>query len=64
GELPGRMAIIALTANAIKGDRERCLVAGMDDYLTKPLEAAQLQAMFRKYLGSTSPPPTPTGKGI
>lgn len=60
GELAGRQPIIALTANAIKGDRERCLDAGMDEYLSKPLEATQLQGMFRKYLGPTFPPPTPT----
>ena len=54
GELPGRLPIIALTANALKGDRERCLDAGMDDYLSKPLNAAQLQAMLAKYL---APPP-------
>ena len=43
--------IIALTANALKGDRERFLEAGMDEYLTKPLQKEKLQGIFSKFLG-------------
>jgi len=42
--------IVALTANAIKGDRERFLSCGMDDYLTKPIDAQKLKDMVKKYL--------------
>ncbi|WP_243366388.1 PAS domain-containing hybrid sensor histidine kinase/response regulator [Fundidesulfovibrio soli] len=54
GEIPGlnpRIPIIALTAYALKGDRERFLAAGMDDYIAKPIDVDELDSILGKYAG-------------
>lgn len=42
--------LIATTANVLRGDRERCLEAGCDEYLPKPLDVRELQMMLRSWL--------------
>jgi two-component system, sensor histidine kinase and response regulator len=51
-----RMPIIAMTASAMQGDRERCLEAGMDDYIAKPLRPDELDAVLERWLGGAAHP--------
>ena len=51
--------IVALTADAMKGTRERCLAAGMDDYLSKPFTTEQLGAVIDKWLDAAPAPGSP-----
>lgn len=44
------LPVIALTANAMVGDKEKCLASGMDDYLSKPIKIDKLTALFKKWL--------------
>ena len=50
-----RVPILAMTANAMQGDRERCLEAGMDDYIPKPITIVDLKGALSRWLPPVLP---------
>ena len=58
GRERGHTPIVALTADALAGDRERCLESGMDDYMTKPVSSAMLAAVVERWTGRKTAAPS------
>jgi TMAO reductase system sensor TorS len=68
---PPRLPVVALTANALVGDAERCLAAGFDDYVSKPFTQRQIESLVRKWVAGeeahaapSAPPRAPRLVGV
>ena len=55
GATGARLPIVAITANALQGDRDRCLAVGMDDYISKPIDAVKLAQLLTQWLPRKQP---------
>lgn len=59
GVLNSKIPVIAMTANAMQGDREKCIEAGMDDYIAKPIDPVKLVKVIEKWFQAPVVPPEP-----
>jgi PAS domain S-box-containing protein len=58
GEIGFHAPIVAMTANAMKGDAEKCIAAGMDDYIDKPVDKAKIGNVLERWFGQRQSPPS------